>query len=95
MWLENKFAALDTSKDFILGFLRDKLGITDDETILSTPLNGIKDTIWKDLLGTGVVKSADPDIIQRIQNKSGTVQDLVDLMAGAGTNTPASTPAQF
>jgi hypothetical protein len=80
-WVENKELQLSSSRDLILGVLKDKLGITDEETILDTPLSGIKDAVWTELMHTGGIKSANPNVMQTIQNRSGTVRELIDQMA--------------
>lgn len=86
LWCEDMDAKMASSKDFIVTFLRSNLGIDDDETILETPLASIKDDILAKLTQLGTIRTSSPDIIQRIQNKSGTVRDLANMLAGADEN---------
>ena len=91
-WLENHDAQLTASKDIILSIFKNEIGINDDDVIMDTQLGSIEPKAWHNINKNGVFKTANPDIMQAMQNKSGTVRDLVNLMAGDSDSAPAALP---
>ena len=83
-WLE-----ASGKQDIILNFLKDKLNISDDETILQMSTADMEDSVIGDLLNRGIVSTASQDIITRIKNGI-TIKELIDLLAGeaGGSNFP-------
>jgi hypothetical protein len=81
LWFEDTQAKLNSSKDTLVTYFKDKLGL-DEDAILNTELKDIQPAHVDGLLKLGEIITSNPDIIQRIKNRSGTVQDLANLLAG-------------
>lgn len=92
MWVEDVEARRLSSRSFLLDFLRREMKFTDaidDDQILDMPLGGIAPGVRSKLLGTGVINTATPDIIDSIRNGGDyTVRELVDALSGDDSHTP-------
>ena len=84
-WLE-----ANGSQDIILNFLKDKLNITDDETILQMNTADMDDSVVGDLMNRGIISTSSQDILSRVKNGI-TIKELIELLAGekGGSNFPA------
>ena len=80
-WLENMESRKTGIADSIVGFLKEKLHITDDETILNMKTTDMASDVLQDLMQRGLIKSEDPDILDRIKNGI-SIQELVNILAG-------------
>ncbi|RDJ35378.1 MAG: hypothetical protein DWQ19_11220 [Crenarchaeota archaeon] len=81
LWLENIEAKREGIKGTILNFLKDKLNLDDDQAVLSLSLSSIGHDVLTDLIHRGLISTSDDMTIQTIKNRTGTVHDLIDLLA--------------
>jgi hypothetical protein len=82
LWLEVLEAKREGIKGTILNFLKDKLEPNDDNTILNTEIRAIDSKILGDLMNHGLISTSDDDVKQDIQNRNGTIMDLIAKLAG-------------
>lgn len=83
-WVEDVSAKEAGDKDTILNFLKDELGITDDETILAMKIGSIDKGIINNLLKHGIIASANNDLLDDIKNGSITVEELIQRLSSGG-----------
>jgi len=94
-WLENQVANRIGIKDTIVKFLKSKLNISDDTTILNMRLGSMDKGVISDLMTRGLVSTADESVLSDIRNGTITVGILVDRLAGIQNSAlPAQTPNQ-
>jgi hypothetical protein len=92
LWLENQIAKRTGIKDTILKFLKSKLNISDDATILNMRLGSIDRSVVSDLMSRGLVSTADENVLSDIRNGSITVGALVDRLAGMSSPSGSQAP---
>lgn len=90
-WIESVEANRAGIEDTILGFLRSKLKITDDQSLLSLPLGSMDKNVVHDLINRGIISGADESVLTDIKNGNITVSGLIDRLSGKQGELPSST----
>lgn len=83
MWIEDFGIRKNAIKDMVLSFLKDKMGITDEDEILFMSLKSINTSIVKDLFTRGIISNIDQTLKSELEHSDITVSELINRVANS------------